>query len=265
MPGPRLHSSSDGRQVARTVHQDEASVRVILLDIEGTTTPIDFVYQTLFPFANQRLDAFLREHFDDQEIRAQIDALKAQQKTDQQQGLDPPKLSADSAEAELNSLVAYAQWLIARDSKNTALKAIQGRIWKEGYESGELRGQVFPDVPGAFERWRRQGKQICIYSSGSILAQQLLFRTTPSGDLTVFLRDFFDTKIGIKTDAASYGRIAASLRTSARSILFLSDAVQELDAAREAGIQTALCVRAEPGERIARAHPAIRTFDEVFP
>ena len=265
MPGPRLHSSSDRRQVTQVPYKDEASLRVILLDIEGTTTPVDFVYQVLFPFASQRLDAFLQEHFDDPEIQAQIEALKAQQKADQQQRLDPPELSADSAEDELNSLVAYGQWLIARDSKNTALKAIQGRIWKEGYESGELRGQVFPDVPRAFQRWRRQGKQICIYSSGSILAQQLLFRTTPSGDLTVFLRDFFDTKIGIKTDAASYGRIAASLGTSAGSVLFLSDAFKELDAAREAGMQTALCLRAEPGERIARDDPVIRTFDEVFP
>src|SRR5438128_441833 len=119
--------------------------------------------------------------------------------------------------------------------------------------------------PRAFERWRRQGRQTCIYSSGSVLAQQLLFRTTPAGDLTVYLAHFFDTKIGIKTDAESYRKITAALASPQRSVLFISDAIKELDAAQAAGMQTALCVRSEGDKSVPSRHPVIRTFDEVFP
>ena len=274
MLGARVHTSASRGEVARVLRIDEASVRALLLDIEGTTTPVDFVYQVLFPFASQRLDRFLRQHSRDPEVRAHIEALKAQQKLDQEQGLHPPELSGESEESELrsvdrfavtNDIVAYAQWLIARDSKCTALKALQGKIWQAGYESGELRGQVYPDVPRAFERWRRQGRQICIYSSGSMLAQQLLFRTTPAGDLTVYLDGFFDTEIGIKTDAESYRKITAALASPQRSVLFISDAIKELDAAQAAGMQTALCVRSEGDKSVPSRHPVIRTFDEVFP
>ncbi len=265
MLGARVHTSASRGEVARVLRIDEASVRALLLDIEGTTTPVDFVYHVLFPFASQRLDSFLRQHFRDPGVRAHIEALKAQQKLDQEQGLHPPDLPGDSEESELGSVAAYAQWLIARDSKCTALKALQGKIWQAGYESGELRGQVYPDVPRAFERWRRQGRQTCIYSSGSVLAQQLLFRTTPAGDLTVYLAHFFDTKIGIKTDAESYRKITAALASPQRSVLFISDAIKELDAAQAAGMQTALCVRSEGDKSVPSRHPVIRTFDEVFP
>jgi enolase-phosphatase E1 len=244
---------------------DEASIGVLLLDIEGTTTPTDFVYRVLFPFASRCLDSFLRQNFHDPEMRALIEALKAQQKADLEQGLGPPKPSGGSEESELRSVVAYTQWLIPRDSKCGSLKALQGKIWQEGYESGELRGQVYSDVPRAFERWRRQGRRIWIYSSGSVLAQQLLFRTTTFGDLTGLIEAFFDTNIGTKADAESYRRIAASVGCPGKAVLFLSDAIKELDAARAAGMQTALCVRSERDEFSPLHHPAIRTFDEVFP
>ena len=244
---------------------DGAAVGVLLLDIEGTTTPIDFVYQALFPFASRRLDSFLRENFCNPETHALIEGLKAQQKADLEQGLSPPQYSSGSEESELESAVAYAQWLIGRDSKCGALKTLQGKIWKEGYESGELRGQVYPDVPPAFERWQRQGRRISIYSSGSVLAQRLLFRTTNFGDLTACIEAFFDTTIGIKTDAESYRRIAASLGCPERAVLFLSDVSKELDAARAAGMRTAPCFRAERDNDVPLHSLAIRTFDEVFP
>lgn len=244
---------------------EEGPVRALLLDIEGTTTPADFVYKVLFPYVSGKLEEFIRGHRQDAEIRSQIEALKAQRKADEDQGLRPPAFQGDSEAAQLASLVAYGQWLISRDSKSTPLKAIQGKIWQEGYESGDLQGEVYADVPQAFARWRRQGKDICIYSSGSALAQQLLFRSTAAGDLISYLREYFDTRIGPKTDSASYKKIAASLGYAAREILFLSDAAKELDAARTAGMRTALCVRSGDQADDSTGHPVIRTFDEVFP
>jgi enolase-phosphatase E1 len=151
-----------------------------------------------------------------------------------------------------------------RDQKSTALKALQGRVWQEGYRRGDLTGVVYEDVPRAFERWRGQGKRVAIFSSGSVLAQRLLFAHSGAGDLTGHLSGYYDTTTGGKRDVESYGRIAARLACPAPDVLFVSDVVAELDAARAAGMQTALCVR-EAGAAEPAAHPVVRSFDEISP
>jgi enolase-phosphatase E1 len=244
---------------------DGTRVRVVLLDIEGTTTPLDFVHKTLFPYARRRLQDFLLRHRSNPGIRADIEALRKQYEADVAEKPESPPWTDDSPDAKLSSAVTYGHWLMDRDSKCAALKSLQGRIWQEGYQSGELHGEVFPDVPAAFARWSRQGKDICIFSSGSVLAQKSLFGTTTAGDLTRFIRAYFDTTTGSKTDAQSYLRIAATLALSPQEILFVSDVVQELDAARHAGMETALCVRTTLPEETENRHRLIRAFDEVFP
>ena len=179
-----------------------AGTRAILLDIEGTTTPIAFVHDVLFPYARRHLRRYVN--------------------------------AADAARYES---------LMDSDSKSTELKTLQGQIWEEGYRRGELVGEVFADVPVAFERWHAQGVPIGIFSSGSVLAQQLLFRHSSAGDLTKFLRWHFDTTTGAKADADSYRRIAAAMAIPPPAILFISDVTRELDAARQAGMQTRLAVR----------------------
>lgn len=169
----------------------------------------------------------------------------------------------DPEEARLRSCVAYGQWLIIRDSKCPPLKTLQGKIWQEGFTNGELRGEVFPDVLAAFERWRRQKKIICIYSSGSVLAQQNLFRTTAAGDLTSYISVFFDTRVGAKTEGESYRKIAASFSYTTSQFLFISDAVKEIEAARSVGMQTLLCVR--EGRATTLPHGAIQDFNSLFP
>ncbi len=246
--------------------QIEASqIRVILLDIEGTTTPVDFVYKTLFPYASRKLESFLQEHAQDPEIQSLIQDLHAQHDADLRRGLEPPRWLDDSKEARLHSSTTYAQWLITRDSKCAPLKALQGKIWQKGYTGGELRGEVFPDVPVAFERWRRQGKTICIYSSGSVLAQQLLFRTTDAGDLTSYIDAFFDTRVGAKTDGASYKKIAASSSRAPDEFLFISDAAKEIEAARSIGTQVLLCDRDPEAAFSADLDGVIHNFDGVLP
>jgi enolase-phosphatase E1 len=155
--------------------------------------------------------------------------------------------------------------LMDRDSKSTALKSLQGKIWDEGYRAGELHGEVYPDVPPALARWRRQSRDIAIFSSGSVQAQKLLFAHTTAGDLTSLIRAYFDTTTGPKTDAQSYRNIATALERSPPDVLFLSDARAELDAAQQAGMRTALCVRSLQNAAPGGPHPAIHTFDEVIP
>ena len=151
-----------------------------------------------------------------------------------------------------------------QDRKSTPLKSLQGRIWEAGYYSGELQSQIFDDVPRALRRLREQQKEICIYSSGSVLAQKLLFAHTEAGDLTALIRDYFDTNVGAKRDAASYQRIAHSLARVPSEIVFISDVVAELDAARSAEFQTLLCERPGNHAQPVSSHNAIQTFDELF-
>ena len=182
--------------------------------------------ETLFPYARARLGAFLE---------------------------------GERRSAETDAFVA----LMDRDSKAPELKELQGRIWEAGYRDGTLAGQVFDDVPRAFARWRDAGTSIGIYSSGSVLAQQWLFRTCPDGDLTSFIRWYFDTAVGAKRERGSYMRIAERAGFAPSAITFVSDVVAELDAARAAGMQTILSNRPGNAQQPPNDHRAITSFDEL--
>jgi enolase-phosphatase E1 len=244
-----------------TVFLRDPPIRVILLDIEGTTTPVEFVYQVLFPYARNQLRKFV--HQQSETIVPEVEALHKEHALDVQQGLNPPAW-ADGTDSPLPSMITYVEWLMDRDRKSPTLKSLQGKIWQEGYLNGELKGKVYADVPVAFERWSRQGRDICIFSSGSVLAQKLLFAHTTEGDLMPFIRDYFDTSTGAKTAEQSYRRIAAALKAPASEIVFLSDTVGELDAAKLAGVETAWCIRSAQHQPESPNHPVIRTFDEIF-
>jgi enolase-phosphatase E1 len=246
------------------VTASEKQPSVFLLDIEGTTTPISFVYDVLFPYARSRVKDFLARNYSDNAVRADIIGLYEENVEDLRHGLNPPLLRDAAHESQLEMIVDYVHWLMAQDRKSTPLKSLQGKIWEEGYLAGELQSQVFEDVPRAFERWKDKGKGVFIYSSGSALAQRLLFAHTEFGDLTRFIDDYFDTSTGGKKEAQSYRRIAAASKRSPMEILFISDVDAELDAARAAELQTRLCVRpGNPTQLNLDSHPVIRGFDEI--
>lgn len=226
-------------------------MKAILLDIEGTTTPIDFVHETLFPYARARMAGFVQQNFVD--LKFEISQLETEISND---GDYKNELRPDSA----NSVADYLIYLIDNDRKSTPLKSIQGTIWQAGYENGDLVSTVYDDVPKAFERWKGDGKTIAIYSSGSILAQQLIFKYSDHGDLTRFIDRYFDTTTGAKRETESYAKIAAELNTDPAEAVFFSDIPAELDAAGSAGMKTRLVSRSENGP--ASAHIAIMSFDE---
>ncbi|MFL5518504.1 MAG: acireductone synthase [Gemmatimonadales bacterium] len=233
------------------------AVGAVLLDIEGTTTPIDFVHKTLFGYARARVKEFLQRHWSDSEVRADIARLGAER------AAEAPQPSLAPWAEDVTGIAAYVHWLMDRDRKSTGLKALQGKIWEEGYGSGELKGEVYPDVAPAMERWRSEGIDIAIFSSGSVQAQRSLFRSSTAGDLTRFILAYFDTTTGPKTAPMSYARIAAALERDPTEVLFVSDVGAELDAALMAGMQTALCMREQGSPPATGAHPVIGTFDEV--
>jgi len=235
----------------------------VLLDVEGTTTPIDFVYKVLFPFALAHAEQFLKRQISSAQVRSDVEGLRKQNLEDVRQGLEPPPFHDDTPDVEIQSVVAYMEWLTAQDRKSPPFKFLQGRIWEEGYRSGALRAEFFDDIPRALMRWQEQGKKIAIFSGGSVLAQKLLFAHTVAGDLSRHISGYFDTTTGSKTDVKSYKKIATALQTQPSQVVFISDVTAELDAARSAGFQTLLSIR--PGNRPqpASSHPVVRSFDEV--
>ncbi|HMO81253.1 MAG TPA: acireductone synthase [Pyrinomonadaceae bacterium] len=229
--------------------------KAILLDIEGTTTPIDFVHKTLFPYARARMAGFVSDNFND--LKIEVAQLAEEHAAE---GDNNVEFRPDSA----NSVSEYLNFLIDNDRKSTPLKSIQGMIWQTGYESGDLVSTVYADVPAAFKRWKDEGKTVAIYSSGSVLAQQLIFKYSDQGDLTHYIDRYFDTNVGHKREAESYCKIAEQLELQPDTILFVSDIPEELYAAAEVGMRVLLSVR--PGNAPVAQKDRLTTitsFDEI--
>jgi enolase-phosphatase E1 len=244
-----------------TIRLGERGIRAVLLDIEGTTTPISFVHDELFPYARQRLDGHLRATWDTGETREATRLLADEHAGEDPSREAPPAWPAESLGPE--AVGDYARWLMDRDRKSQGLKLLQGHIWEAGYQSGALQGQVYPDVEPALRRWREDGVAIAIYSSGSEQAQRRLFETTPAGDLTPLLSAFFDTRVGAKNDAGSYARIVRTLGVEPQHAMFVSDVVVELTAARHAGLATLLSLRPGNPPQAPGSFTTVRTFDEI--
>ncbi len=218
-------------------------VEAVLLDIEGTTTPIRFVHDVLFPYARAQLPALLRDRAGDPVVAAEVTAIR-------------------KAVPDAEPLATLMAWM-DRDEKATPLKALQGMVWDAGYADGSLQGAIYPDVAPALRRWRAAGLRLAVYSSGSVAAQRLIFRHSTAGDLSPLFEGHFDTTTGPKRDAASYAAIAAALAVLPGALLFLSDVAEELDAAANAGLRTCQVVRAEDGTIAAGRHPSAMDFDAV--
>lgn len=223
--------------------------RGIVLDIEGTVSSILYVREVMFKFARRELDGFLSAHWDEPAVRDACKKIARECTT-----AAPEIVDANSRE----QIAALAGRMMDEDFKTTGLKDLQAMIWESGFKTGELRGQVYPDVPPALAAWKRAGKDVRIYSSGSIGAQKLFFGNTVEGNLLPFFNGHFDTTSGSKKSAESYKKIAAEMNLPPREILFLSDLEEELDAAEEAGWVTGLVVRPEnaannPGQGGIRA------------
>lgn len=220
-----------------------SELRLVLSDIEGTTTAISFVHDRLFPFAAAALDDFLAAHGADADVA--------------------PILAEVAAMEVARPVAETLRGWMAADAKVTPLKALQGLIWRQGYADGRLAGHLWPDVAAALHGWKAGGLRLAVYSSGSEEAQRLLFGHSEAGDLTALFDGFFDTRMGAKREAASYTAIAAALGLAPGAILFLSDVAAELDAARKAGCATCQLVRAADGAQPAGTHPAAEDFTEV--
>jgi len=233
---------------------EQSIPRAILTDIEGTTSSISFVKDVLFPYARRALPAFVRARRHAPEVRRWLDAA----------AVDAGGVCDDEL------LIEVLQGWIDADRKHTALKALQGMIWEAGYSSADFTAHIYPDAAKGLARWHAAGHPLYVYSSGSVPAQKLLFGHTDAGDLRPLFSGWFDTEVGGKRDPASYRHICTALNRPAGEVLFLSDVIEELDAARDAGMATTLVDRREdyPLPRLGEAthgHRRVESFAAIEP
>lgn len=226
--------------------------RALLLDIEGTTTPISFVTDVLFPYAERQYASYIHKNWSSDAFQPYKDGFAEE---DRNLGSNP------------EALIAFVQAKHAKNEKHTAFKSLQGALWKSGYEDGSIKSLVYPDVPEAIRRLGELGIPTYIYSSGSIPAQKLLFKYSDQGDLTGLLSGYFDTSTaGAKTASSSYVKIGREVNVVLSDCLFLSDNVHEVEAAKAAGMQSLIVERpgnAELSEESRQRHQVITTFDTL--
>lgn len=227
------------------------TLEAIILDIEGTTSSTGYVHETLYPYSRERFADWIDRHANDPRVQAQLAAVRA---------------LAEEADADHARIVEWLEHWLASDRKVTPLKAFQGWIWADGFAAGDLTSHFYDDAIPAIRRWHEAGLELSIFSSGSVSAQIAWFGNTPDGDLLPLLTRHFDTEnLGPKKVAASYREIATTLGHEPDTIVFLSDLVLELDAAREAGWHT-IGIRREGDQYYDEGvgdHPAAQSFDQI--
>jgi enolase-phosphatase E1 len=223
-------------------------IKYILTDIEGTTTSISFVVDTLFPYFLDHIDE-VESDLDNPLVQSQLSLVKETVLQEENKHID-----------DQESVKYLIKWC-KEDRKHPALKALQGMVWEAGYKNGQLKGHIYPEVASKLNQWKNIGLQLGIYSSGSVPAQKLLFGYSEAGDLTPLFSHYFDTAVGHKREKLSYQNIQKAINLPAEEILFLSDIEQELDAARLAGFST--CKLTRPGTDPASSHKTANNFDEI--
>ena len=229
------------------------TIKAILTDIEGTTSSISFVKEVLFPYARNALPGFVQAHGNEPQVRQWLDAVATE-------------ISASACQDEV--IVETLQGWIDQDRKHTALKALQGMLWDVGYRNGDYTAHLYPEVADVLRGWQASGLPLYVYSSGSVPAQKLFFGNSDAGDLTGLFSGWYDTAMGGKREPDSYAGIAESIGVRPHEVLFLSDVVEELDAARLAGMQTVLVDRLadypEPRHGdAAHGHTHVASFLEI--
>ena len=236
----------------------------LLLDIEGTTCPVSFVTDILFPFAKQELSLYIKEHHENDDQSRTIQEARKEWAEDQSSESIQLKRKVELKKiSEIEGLIQYLEHLISIDRKSTALKDLQGQIWENGYRKGELKAELFPETAECLQRWHHQGITLSVYSSGSIHAQKLLYRYSTEGNLEGLFSHWFDTHTGPKKSIESYTAIAHQLNSNPENIWFASDNGAECDAARAAGMKTLFSLREGNPDRDPKDHKVVRSLHEV--
>ncbi|MEZ0361678.1 MAG: acireductone synthase [Hydrogenobacter sp.] len=221
-----------------------AEILAVLTDIEGTTSSISFVKEVLFPYSKQKLQGFLKRHWEDENVKSLLGEL----------------FEKFGRELTLEEVVRLLTEWIDEDRKESVLKELQGLIWEYGYKIGELKGHIYKDAYEKLKEWYSKGIKLYVFSSGSVKAQKLLFSHTEYGDITYLFSGYFDTRTGSKKDERSYAKIAQAIGFKPQEILFLSDVEEELNAAKSVNMRT---VRLMRDKEVPSKHTAVKDFYSI--
>ncbi|XP_074659909.1 enolase-phosphatase E1-like [Tubulanus polymorphus] len=261
---------SQKRSISECIDHLEG-VKVVLLDIEGTTTPITFVKEKLFPYVKENVEEYLNTHYDEDECHEDIKVLREQALKDEKEEVEGV-VTIPNKDSEKDEIIKKAVenilWQMSLDRKTTGLKQLQGHIWRHAYKSGNIKSPVYEDVSDAMKKLTKTDRKVYIYSSGSVEAQKLIYRYSDQGDLTEYLSGHFDTKIGAKGDKESYTKIVEEIDCKPEEALFLTDIPKECKAALEAGLKACVVIRpgnAELTEDEKKTYNQISSFAELFP
>lgn len=234
--------------------------RLILLDIEGTVSPLAYVHEVMFPYAREHVAEFLTDHWEQPKTMSALEQMAVDAGHSTFIEWCPMEPGSGNASAWV---VAQVHRLMVEDAKLTGLKQLQGLIWEQGFRTGALCATLFDDVAECLHSWHAKGRDLRIYSSGSVQAQQLFFQHTQAGDLSGLVSGWYDTRTGGKRDPSSYSAIVEDTGCAPEEVLFVSDVVEELDAARAVNVKTALAIRPGNRETEAMQHPRIQTLREI--
>lgn len=221
-------------------------IKAIVTDIEGTTSSLSFVKDVLFPYARKHMAEFVRQQQDNDDVKPLLAEIK--------------KITAK--DLSINEIIGQLHEWIDQDKKVTPLKALQGLLWEKGYQEGDFKGHVYQDAYDRLKQWHDDAIKLCVYSSGSVYAQKLLFAYSDFGDMTSLFSAYFDTSIGHKQEKQSYLNIISELKLPPEQILFLSDIEQELNAAQAAGMKTVWLLR-DAEIQPAATHRQVSGFSEI--
>lgn len=252
---------------AVTFDEKILAAKSIICDIEGTTSSISFVKDTLFPYALKNVEEYLKANWNEDATKTVVAALREQADEDKKAEVEGAlTIPAGDSEDIIPDIVKYVEWQTSRDAKTGSLKTLQGLVWAKGYKDGSIKGHVYDDVSKALEQWTEGGRKIYVYSSGSVDAQKMLFEHSEQGDLVKYLAGHYDTKIGAKTEKDSYEAILKNIEVTAEEALFLTDVVAEAKAAKEAGLNVVVLERpgnAELSEDDRKEFTVVKSFADI--
>lgn len=252
---------------AVTFDEKILAAKSIICDVEGTTSSISFVKETLFPYALKNVEEYLKANWNEDATKTVVAALREQADEDKKAEVEGAlTIPAGDSEDIIPDIVKYVEWQTSRDAKTGSLKTLQGLVWAKGYKDGSIKGHVYEDVSKALEQWTESGRKVYIYSSGSVDAQKLLFEHSEQGDLVKYLAGHYDTKIGAKTEKDSYAAILKNIEATAEEALFLTDVVAEAKAAKEAGLNVVVLDRpgnAELSEDDRKEFTVVSSFADI--
>ncbi|XP_013397492.2 enolase-phosphatase E1 [Lingula anatina] len=224
------------------------NVKVLLLDVEGTTSPISFMKNEVNQYVTENIQEYLTKNWESEELQNVITSLREQAQQDKEAGTEgvvEVKAADDPQEEVIASITENLKWQMSQEKATTAACQLQSQILREAFKMEKMKGKLFDDVVPALKEVATDSRQVYLFSTTSMDVQKLLFTYSAQGDNSKCLSGFFDSKVGAKTEMESYKNIINDIGVKPEETLYVTDMPAEAQAAGKAGIGVFLLNRPE--------------------